>query len=360
MSLAVTGASAHRHYFILILLSSFLLLSSCLVAFAQGGVGSTRGLPSSAGGAHTIQGRIYFPPGQAVKQLRVRLEGNITGGNSTLSSADGSFNFPSLPAGTYNIVVEAEPDYEPFRESVTIYGSSAFESRVAPQTINVQVTLRLKGSGPDPVAAALEKVPVKARDLYSKGMEAATKGDTKKAVEHLNAAVSAYPEFPMALSELGVQYLKLGQADKATESLQAALKLAPDAPGVRLNYGFALLSQKRFDEAETQLREVLKKNNALPTAHMYLGIVLISLSRDEKTRQFDIAKYEEAQKEFETAVTTGKGEVAQAHRYLGGIYWGNKDYKRAADEFEIYLKLAPKAPDAEKIRAAIKDLRSKG
>lgn len=361
MSLARTGASAHRHYFILILLSSFLLLSSCLVAFAQGGVGSTRGLPSSAGGVHSIQGRIYFPPGQTVKQVRVRLEGNITGSNSTMSSTDGSFNFPSLPAGTYNVVIEADPDYEPFREQVTIYGSSAFESRVAPQTINVQVNLRVKGSGSgNATTAALEKVPVKARELYSKGMEAATKGDRKKAVEHLSGAVSVYPEFPLALSELGVLYLKLEQADKAAESLQAALKYAPDDAGVRLNYGFALLSQKKFGEAETQLREVLKKNNAMPTAHMYLGIVLISASRDEKTRQFDVAKYEEAQKEFEVAVATGKGEVAQAHRYLGGIYWGNKDYKRAADEFETYLKLAPKAPDAEKIRAAIKDLRSKG
>lgn len=327
MSLAPTGASARRHYFTLILLSSFLLLSSCLVAFAQGGVGSTRGLPSSAGGVHTIQGRIYFPPGRAVTQVRVRLEGNITGSNSTMSNNDGSFNFTSLPAGTYNIVIDADSNYEPFREPVTIYGTSAFESRVAPQTVSVQVTLRLKGSGvgdTTPTPNALEKVPVKARELYSKGMDAATKGDSKKAVEHLNAAVSAYPEFSVALSELGVQYLKLGQADKATESLQAALKIAPDAPGVRLNYGFALLSQKKFGEAEAQLREVLKRNNALPTAHMYLGIVLISLSRDEKTKQFDIAKYEEAQKEFETAVTTGKGEVAQAHRYLGEITGGIK------------------------------------
>lgn len=359
MALIPTRASAQRPFFTFVSVSAFLFSISCAVAFAQGGVGSTRGLPSSAGGVHTIQGRIYFPPGRAVTQVRVRLEGNITGGNSTMSSADGSFNFASLPAGTYNIVIDADPNYEPFRESVTIYGTSAFESRVAPQTVSLQVTLRLKGSGVDPTTAALEKVPVKARDLYSKGMEAATKGDSKKAVEHLSGAVSAYPEFTMALSELGVQYLKLGQADKAAESLQAALKIAPGDAGVRLNYGFALLSQKKFDEAEAQLREVLKKNNAMPTAHMYLGIVLISVSKDEKTKQFNIAKYEEAQKEFETAVTTGKTEVAQAHRYLGGIYWGNKDYKRAADEFEVYLKLAPKAPDAEKIRAAIKDLRSK-
>jgi tetratricopeptide (TPR) repeat protein len=157
-----------------------------------------------------------------------------------------------------------------------------------------------------------------------------------------------------------VHYLKVGQAEKAVETLQAAVQLAPEDTFARLNYSIALLNQKKFTEAETQLRQVLTKNSALPTAHMYLGMALINLSRDEKTKQFDVAKYTEAQKEFEAAVSTGKDEVAQAHRYLGGIYWGNKDYKRAADEFEIYLKLTPKAPDAEKLRATIKDLRSKG
>jgi uncharacterized protein HemY len=87
---------------------------------------------------------------------------------------------------------------------------------------------------------------------------------------------------------------------------------------------------------------------------------LLSLSKDEKTKQFNAAAYEEAQKELEAAVGSGKDEVSVAHRYLGGIYWGNKEYKRAADEFETYLKLTPKASDAEKLRAAIKDLRSKG
>jgi Tfp pilus assembly protein PilF len=359
MALAPTGTPAHHHYIMHGLLSSILLLTSCVMAFAQGGVGSTRGLPGSAGGIHTIQGRIYFPPGRAATQVKVRLDSNVAGSNLTVSNTDGSFTFRSLPAGTYSVTIDAGPDFEPYRESITIEGMSGFEGRSAPQTIGVQVILNLKGSGGS-TAVALEKVPAKARELYSKGMEAAAKGDSKKAVEHLSGAVAAYPEFPQALSELGVQHLKLGEADKAAASLQTALKIAPNDLGARLNYGFALLSQKKFDEAEIQLREVLKKNDAMPTAHMYLGMALINLSRDEKTKQFDVAKYEEAQKEFEAAVTTGKGEVAQAHRYLGGIYWGNKDYKRAADEFEIYLKLAPKAPDAEKIRAAIKDLRSKG
>jgi regulator of sirC expression with transglutaminase-like and TPR domain len=81
---------------------------------------------------------------------------------------------------------------------------------------------------------------------------------------------------------------------------------------------------------------------------MYLGIALMSQK-----------KLDEAKPELERAVSTNSSEVAMAHRYLGGLYWGERDYKRAADELEAYLKLVPKAADAEKTKAAIKDLRSK-
>lgn len=334
-----------------------LIICSAGVVCAQGGVGSTRGLPGTSGGVHTIQGRIYFPAGQPVTQLRVRLESNVVGTNSTSSGSDGAFIFQSLVAGNYIVIVDAGADYEPVREPITIYGTSAFEGRVAPQTISVPVILRLKGgSAADP---ALAKVPGPARDLYEKGLEASTKGDSKKAAEHFNGAIALYPEFPQALSALGIQYLKMGQPDKAVEPLKKASELSPKDFTTRLNYGIALSGKRNYAEAETQLREAVTLNKAAPTAHMYLGITLLSLSRDEKTREFHADKYDEAQKELETAVASGKDEVAQAHRYLGGIYWGNKDYKRAADEFEVYLKLTPKAADAEKIRGFIKDLRSK-
>jgi len=105
---------------------------------------------------------------------------------------------------------------------------------------------------------------------------------------------------------------------------------------------------KKVDEAEKELRQVIAHNDALPTAHMYLGIILINHK-----------KLEDAEQEFLKAIGSGSTEVAQAHRYLGGIYWAKREYKKAADELETYLKLSPKAADAEKTQAAIKELRSK-
>jgi hypothetical protein len=339
-------------------LAASLALVAFSFAYAQG-VGSSRNLPGTTGGRHIIKGRVIFPSGSTNQRVKVVLDSNTTGTLTTTTDADGAFIFNSLIPASYTITVDAGPEFEVARESVTIDApvGGVEGGQVGLQSVNVPIVLRPKGS-PAP-ANAFAGVPKQAIDFYNQALESEKKGDIKKAVEQLNSAITAHPNFVAALNELGVQYLKLGQPDKAADTLQKAVKLAPGDFYPHLNYGIALLNKKNFAEAETELREALKLNSNAPTAHMYLGVALLSTSRDPKTNQYDMAKYAESQKEFETAAASGKAEVAMAHKYLGGIYMGNKDYKRAADELELYLKLTPKAPDADKLKAIIKDLRSK-
>jgi regulator of sirC expression with transglutaminase-like and TPR domain len=67
----------------------------------------------------------------------------------------------------------------------------------------------------------------------------------------------------------------------------------------------------------------------------------------------------EAEKELLIAINSKSAETARAHRYLGGIYLETGDYKRAAEELEIYLKLMPNTADAEQTRATIRECRRK-
>ena len=333
---------------------AFISISFSL-GLAQGAIDYT-----GTGGRHTIQGRIYFPSGRIsdAPGLKIKLESMANGDLSLITDPNGSFSFKNLVAGSYTIVIEGTNDYEAVREPVYIDdpGSSSMRSASivgsTPRIFNFPIYLipkRTKSVKPGVLSAALADVPKAAADLYTSALQASATDDRKKAIEDLKAAILIYPKFPLALNELGVQYLKLGQADKALDPLSAAIKLVPDDLQARLNYGIALQERREFSEAEKQLREVLKRNESLPTAHMYLGITLVALKN-----------LAEAQKELERAISLRGGEgLAQAHRYLGGIYWGNKDYKRAADQLETYLKLAPKAADAERTRSAIKDLRSR-
>ena len=147
---------------------------------------------------------------------------------------------------------------------------------------------------------------------------------------------------------MGLQYLTLGQPDKAAEAFATALKLAPEEFAARLNYGIALLNLKKFADAEKQLRQALQKNEAAPTGHYYVALALLNQK-----------EFEAAETEFKISIKNSNDRIAPAHKYLGGIYWHNKLYSRAADELTRYVVLDPKARDAAKIRETIKDLRSR-
>lgn len=318
------------------------LFLSAFVANAQA-PGSSRGLASS-GGNNMIQGRIYFPSGQTAsgKAIKVNLESiSAFGSMSTVADQDGTFRFTSLTAGDYTVVVDAGPEFEKVREAVNIYREASGGGR----SVQVTIQLRPKVDSSNPLFAG---IPGKALDLYKKGAAAAAKGDNKAAAESLSAAVAVHPNFPLALSELGVEYMNLKQYDKASETFEALLKLKPNDVSAHLNMGIVAFNKKKMDEAESHLRKALELKSPGPSAHYYLGLTLVSTKR-----------YEEAQKEFELTLSNGGENIALAHKYLGGLYMSAHKNKEAADELEKYLKLDPKAPDADRIKGTIKDLRSK-
>jgi tetratricopeptide (TPR) repeat protein len=332
-----------------------LIASTPLVSQAQG-IDYT-----GTGGRHTIQGRIFFPSGRRVDitGVKVKLDNTSSGGITVFADVNGTFTFRNLVPGSYTITIEAGEEYETAREYVYIDdpGSSGLRGRTSgsspPRIFTVPVYLMVKrtaagGTKAGVVNAALAGVPKPAVELYEKALVSAQAGDSKKAVEQLKAAVSYYPNFSLALNELGVQYLKLRQADQAVEALKSAVRLTPDAFTPRLNYGIALLERKDFSEAESQLRQAIAKSDSSWAAHMYLGLT-----------QVNLRKFEEAEKEFRRTLEVGGDKLSLPHYYLGGIYWRKRDYKRAADELEKYLQLAPKASDAERVRASVKELREK-
>ncbi len=331
--------------------SAVVVLALALSVSAQG-VGSSRGL-NSGEGSNTIQGRVFFPAGDQNKSIKLRLESVEASGMSTVTDQDGAFRFNGLPAGSYTVVVEGGKDYENTREPVTI------DTTGRGHIVQVTIQLRPKIDAANPAFAG---VPQNALNAFQKGAAAAQKGKSEEAVQFLTEAVTAYPGFSLALSELGSQYLKLFKWAKAAETFEALLKLKPTDGGAHLNLGIALYNEgtdlmgqkkfedaeKRFNVAETHLREAVRLKVHGPSPHYYLGLMLIKFKA-----------YDEAQKELELAISNGGENLALAHKYLGGVYMSTHKNKEAADELEKYLKLQPKAPDADRIKTSISELRSK-
>lgn len=337
----------------------FLLTIACvlLLPVAISGQGNGRA-STGTGGIHTIQGYVFFPSGRRAEgTIVVKLQPTNGGEITVIPDGSGSFVFGSLSPGRYTVMVNAGEEYELARESVFIdsdlnisRGGSRIPKTARRETVMIHLQLKRSAASAKPgvINAALAEVPEKARKLFEKGIEHARANDPAKAADSLKEAVELHPKFPLALNELGVQYLKLGQKDKAVETLRTAMKLNPEAYGPRLNLGIALLEARRFSEAEEQLREALKRHTSLPTGHMYLGFCLVRLNR-----------YDEAEKELLLAVYGSGNQLPMAQYYLGGIYWKKQNYPKAVEALESYLRLTPNAHDAERVRATIKDLRSR-
>lgn len=339
----------------------FALLLAALCApsaRAQVGVDST-----GTGGNHVIQGRILFPSGRrADARLKVRLQTQSSGELSVYTDANGYFGFRSLEAGSYTVVIEGGDDYETTRESIYIEtdvnkmvrgGGITGPPLTRPYTMQVYLQPKRKDgvpaqARPGTLNASLATVPKPALNLYNKALDAARNNEHAKAVELLKAAVAAHPEFPLALTEMGMLYMKLKEPAKAAEVLREANRLSPDDYPTLFTYALALNDSEKFEEAETQFRKAAQKNATAPLPHYYLGVILIR--RDE---------FEEAERELKTAVEVGGDQVPKAHKFLAGLYWKRLAYKEAADELETYLKLVPDAPDAQKLRASVKEFRSK-
>ena len=332
----------------------FSILICCQAAvYSQGSGRDTIG----TGGNNVITGKIFFPSGRrADGTIQVKLSSYGSSDITVIADSSGSFTFGSISPGNYTVEVNAGNEYEIAHERVTVDQDlrppSVFDTIPAAGTghrytvmINLQPKANENSIKPGVVNAELAQVPEEARSLYEKAVAMSQSGNGAKAIEDLRAAISIYPNFPIALNELGVEYLKSGDAHRAIEALRTAVKLKPDAVSPRLNLGIALLETHQFADAENQLREALKISPS-PAAHMYLGITLIGQNR-----------FDEAQHELETAISSDQN-LGQAHRYLGGLYWRKKDSARAISEFETYLRLTPNAPDADRIRGTIKQLRA--
>ena len=324
-------------------ISTAVLIALCAIAAVAQAPGSSRNGGLSGGeGNIMLQGRIYFPSGQSAsgRTIKVSLESVSSFGsnNTTAPDQDGVFRFNGLTPGDYTVVVDAGKEFERAREPVGIYAGTSGK------IVQVTIQLQPKIDSSNPMFAG---VPSNALNLYQKGMAAAKKNDAKAAAESLSAAVAAYPNFAIALNDLANQYMLMKQWDKAIETYQALLKLKPDDTTVHQNLGIAAYNKKSMEEAETHFRKALELKSPGPTAHYYLGLIFVSTKR-----------YPQAVPEFEAAIANGGENLALAHKFLGGLYMTTKP-QQAADELEKYLKLDPKAPDADRIKGTIKDLRSK-
>jgi len=333
-----------------IFMSSAMLVLALTVGTNSQGIGDRNRPADSGDGRYSIQGKIYLPNGKPAVNAKVAISSADSAGSSAVSNVDGVFQVGGLRAGNYNISVSL-PGFAPDSDRLTI-------DRFAPvgRTFNVVFHLRLSQVGREgepraeviSVNPLLAGVPSNAVEKFQKGIDRLEKNDAKGAIIHFDEAIAAYPDFSAAYHERGAAFLKTNDLDKALESFVKAISIKADYLAAKYSVGYTQFLKKNYEVAAAVFDDVLKQKSDFPEAQMYLGISLYFLKNIEGAEAF-----------LKKSIAGGSDKVALAHRYLGGIYLQKKRTAEAADELQKYLELVPKAPDADRLKDTIAELKKK-
>ena len=311
---------------------------------------------SGTGGFNQVRGKVYLPSGQSLDTpVEVELQA-VFASLKVFTDRGGSFIFQNLTAGSYTLVVNVGEQFEPALEYFTIDPDPppprGMAVRPTPKMITVPIYLRLKRGvvlKNEVINAKWSSVPKEAVSHLKRGVELVQEAKPAEAEVELRAALKIAPTFSPAHTELGKLLLQTGKLEPAIESFRTAIKNDESDFDAHLNMGIAFLNLKKYDQSEPELVTAAYLNRTAVTPHYYLGIVFVMKG------DLDIA-----QKAFETAKELKGGRSLPAiHKYLGRIYMKKDMQKEALQELETYLKLAPKAQDAEKVKKDISDIKAK-
>jgi tetratricopeptide (TPR) repeat protein len=211
--------------------------------------------------------------------------------------------------------------------------------------------LRLPGQakGAKPANPLLRDIAKEPLAKYNKAMEKVNAGDAKGAIPLFDEAVKLHPTFAAAYYERGAAYLKNNEHDKALESFVKAIESKPDYVEAKYSVGYTQYLKKSYEVAAAVFDDVLKQKPDMRDAQMYLGISLFHL-KNVDAAEMNLKK---------ATVAPGGVRFALAHLYLGQIYAQKKKNAEAAAELEKYLELVPKAPNADRLKTTVADLKKK-
>ena len=258
-------------------------------------------------------------------------------------------------------------------------------------------------------------VSPKARQAYEEASRLLQARKYEQAAELLKQAIALHPGYVQAHNDLGAVYMKLNQLDKAEQMLRQAIRLNSKWYLPQLNLGMVLNRQKKYKDAaalltslQTTYPDQAKIHSplieALIEAHEWLqaeaeiqralsikeadtvdlkiklGIVsmrqgkfssavsafreAIAAEPDNALAQFNLGAallesgdLDEAETALRRAYQLEGAKMPGVQLQLGQLYFRKKDYPKAIEAFEAYLRDLPNAPNAAQVQEAVTRLR---
>jgi tetratricopeptide (TPR) repeat protein len=173
----------------------------------------------------------------------------------------------------YKSLLEKKPDFVATRENLAAiyltqgrYAETVEQCRIVLETMDMLPTRKF-------LAYSLLKL-----------------GQYPQAIAEYRKVLSAEPNDPNILNELGFALAHDNQFEQAISVSNQALEIAPQLVDVRQNLGYAFIGQGRFAEAVDEYEKFLQKYPENALAHSELGVAFFKLGKlDEAIAHFNRA-----------------------------------------------------------------------
>lgn len=292
------------------------------------------------GGSYTLTGKVILADGKPAVGANVDAVCEFSSPRGS-TDMDGTFRLTGVPSGDCKVTV-TYPGYLAATETRRIEDDTPYG-----QAIYMPFFLRIDPYGEgNPIFAGISREAI---DKLRQAMDKESKNKTDDALRLLDQAIAADAKFAAAYYEKGNLLLKKNDLDGAIPLFVKAIELKPDYVEAKYGFGLAQFQKKNYEVSEQVFRDVLKQRTSMSEAHLNLGISL-----------FYLKNVNDAETELKAAATAPDGErFALAHLFLGQIYMQRKANAAAIEELQKYLQLVPKAPNADRVKSAIEDLKKK-
>lgn len=243
------------------------------------------------------------------------------------------------------VMIQGEPQVT-CHISITLAGYRKFTGLVQDGTV---ITLRRIGPNEGSAVSMVSlSAPADAKKEYEAGESAASKKKWEKAEEHFRAAVSSYPQYALAWSELGQALVEQGRIDEAKDAFHKARTADPQYVKPVVQMAAVSGAQEHWEDEMRISLEALKMHPVeFPAAYYYHA---------EAT--YHLGTVEDAERLTREALQLDPGGTfPEPLVLLGKIFEKQGNSHDAVIEYKNYLKVAPHGVKAEEAKEGLARLK---
>jgi Tfp pilus assembly protein PilF len=320
------------------------ILCSSTISFSQIPIGPPPHPPNKV----TLTIRVRLPNDQPIStaaQVQL-LSGMGSAITETFTHADGRVEFNDISPGIYRIKVSGADIETTTSDAFDIGDNDRTHSEIV-RVKPIQPAGSSAPTRPPTISSQQLNIPEKARNEMDKGMDAFSKGDSKKAAASMEKAIEIFPRYAQAYNNLGVILINQGDKTAAKAAFEKAVQIDDHfAPGY-VNLARLLVSN-RESEAITMLQKALTID-----PDNLEGLAL------QARVQFNKRQFEEALATVNKVHAMPHENFADVHLIAAEIYQKQNRNAEAVAESESYLKEYPDSPRAPQVREAIAQIKTR-